>query len=335
METNVSLVERLQKEIKKNLDDLVDGNEKFALLDFPNHDNVGDAAIYVGELCYFRARGLKPSFVSDVYSHDDEKLTNAVGDGCIFMHGGGNFGDLWDWFHSFREKILERYRGRPIVQLPQTIYFRSQEGIDRTARLIERHGNYTLLVRDQRSLEFAQRWFACESRLCPDMAFSIGTVTPPKPSTGLFLNLRDDQEVSGPRDLSALQSRTDVRQSDWPPESADFQRATKYRAIVKAIFSGNLGGRAHMTELAYRERAEQRFWRGINLLGSGRQVITDRMHGHIMCRLADIDHCVLDNSYGKTSGLINSWRTCDSDRATLAPSFEEAVTILAARSRSS
>jgi hypothetical protein len=43
--------------------------------------------------------------------------------------------------------------------------------------------------------------------------------------------------------------------SDWPDEPADFQKQTKHAAILKGLMSGKIGGRARMTELAYRERA--------------------------------------------------------------------------------
>jgi pyruvyl transferase EpsO len=43
------------------------------------------------------------------------------------------------------------------------------------------------------------------------------------------------------------------------------------------------------------------------------------------------DHCVLDNSYGKTSSFIEAWGTCNSDKAELASTVDEALAILDAR----
>jgi pyruvyl transferase EpsO len=36
-------------------------------------------------------------------------------------------------------------------------------------------------------------------------------------------------------------------------------------------------------------------------------VITDRLHGHILCTLLGIPHVVLDNSYGKIQGFLESF----------------------------
>ena len=331
-ETNITIISRLQSVIANCLSDVVDPAERFALLDFPNHYNIGDSAIWLGELAYFDRRKIRPAYVTEIATYDDERMLGAIGDGRIFLHGGGNFGDIWPGYRQFREDMLTKYRGRPIIQLPQTIHFKDQANIDSTARAIEKHGNYTLLVRDQKSFAFAQRWFQCETRLCPDMAFCIGPVARPAPRHELLLNLREDQEVGAPQDLTAATSRPGTVKSDWPEESADFQRQTKHAAILKGLMSGRIGGRAKMTELAYRERAQQRFDRGVALLGSARQVITDRMHGHIMCVLLGADHCVLDNSYGKTSSFIEAWNTCNTEKAALAPTVDDALAILDARS---
>ena len=47
--------------------------------------------------------------------------------GPIFIHGGGNFGDLWAAHQEFRERVLERFPDRQIIQFPQSIHYNSQE----------------------------------------------------------------------------------------------------------------------------------------------------------------------------------------------------------------
>ena len=47
----------------------------------------------------------------------------------IFIHGGGNFGDLWPEHQQFREMILQRYPDRPVIQLPQSIHFQDKANI--------------------------------------------------------------------------------------------------------------------------------------------------------------------------------------------------------------
>lgn len=49
--------------------------------------------------------------------------------------------------------------------------------------------------------------------------------------------------------------------------------------------------------------------RGVEILGASEIVITDRLHGHILCTLMGKPHVVLDNSYGKNFNYMESWPT--------------------------
>jgi exopolysaccharide biosynthesis predicted pyruvyltransferase EpsI len=42
-------------------------------------------------------------------------------------------------------------------------------------------------------------------------------------------------------------------------------------------------------------------------LSRGRVVITDRLHGHILCLLLGLPHVLLDNSIGKLSAYFETW----------------------------
>jgi pyruvyl transferase EpsO len=47
--------------------------------------------------------------------------------------------------------------------------------------------------------------------------------------------------------------------------------------------------------------------RGLRLLSAGHVVVTERLHGHVLCLLAGIPHVVLDNSYGKVRAFVEAW----------------------------
>jgi pyruvyl transferase EpsO len=57
----------------------------------------------------------------------------------------------------------------------------------------------------------------------------------------------------------------------------------------------------------YGAAARARVLRGCGLLSSGRVVITDRLHAHILSLLLGIPHAVLDNSYGKLGRFLEAW----------------------------
>ena len=74
----------------------------------------------------------------------------------------------------------------------------------------------------------------------------------------------------------------------------------------------------------YAPVARRRLGRGSRLLSRGRVVVSDRLHGHILCLLLGIPHMVLDNSYGKVRGQFEAW-THASPLATWCDSEAEAL----------
>lgn len=302
-----SYIADMGERARRVLDPLVNSTKPFALLDFPDHPNVGDSAIYCGEMAYLRARGMMPGYVSTIDNFDPAALEEAIGDGPILLHGGGNFGDLWPWYQVFREEILARYPGRTVIQMPQTIHYGSQERIAQTAREIERHGAFVLLVRDQASHDFARAHFACEVHLCPDMAFQLGAVPRDRPSKDLLLHFRTDKEAAGNWLAGeAMRQHADVR--DWPEERSALRKRLLDLTALPGMAPAYLtkGRRAAWAHL-YERRARIRIGRGFRLLSSYRHIVTDRLHGHIMSSLLQIPHCVIDNSYGKLSQYIETW----------------------------
>ena len=222
--------------------------------------------------------------------------------GPIFIHGGGNFGDIWPHHQSFRNRLLELTRGRQLIQLPQSIHFSSPEKLDEAARLIEAHGAFTLLVRDKESFELAQRHFQCKTILCPDMAFFIGPIPrPQRAEVDVLCLLRTDIERV---EMNLGDLGSNVRVADWlegPKPELHLARAWGVAGAVAA--HGPQAARFG----AFRAAAEMRVRRGTRLLSSGRAVVTDRLHTHILSVLLSLPHAVRDNSYGKVGRFISCW----------------------------
>jgi exopolysaccharide biosynthesis predicted pyruvyltransferase EpsI len=300
-----------------------------ALLDFPGHGNVGDSAIWMGALDYFTAAlGRRPAYVCDVRHHcDNEVLEKAAPDCTIFLQGGGNFGDLWAKHHAFRESILARFRGRRVIQLPQTIHFTNANALGKTAKAIESHGNFILFVRDHRSFEIATSTFMCPVHLVPDMAFCMGARRRPVAATHpLLMLLRRDIESGRPEANRAFTPPEGAVVADWLQDDATFfWKKQLYRSLTGAaelmVRSAN---RSRYRELRYRNYANSRVNRGLNLLSSASFVITDRLHGHILCMLLGIPHIVFDNSYGKLGSFIETW-TKDCGLVQVEPSLDHAI----------
>ncbi len=323
------LITRLQANIHHVLAPYVPASGKIALLDFPDHPNVGDSAIWSGEIEYFRKmHNIRPAYVCTFQNICWETLNNSLPEGVIFLHGGGNFGDIWPAHQEFREQVLERLRNRKIVQLPQSLYFSNPEALKRAAGIINAHPDFTLLVRDRKSLAIAKQAFNCRVELCPDMAFCLGAI--PKPvriSHKLLLLLRTDKEQINVPGVVNLPSQSYM--TDWPEDDPSLKRMARKKTILKLFPRLSLGtlNRIKGRELYYRQLAKARIDTGLRLLSSAQYIITDRLHVHILSILLGIRHSTLDNSYGKLSSFIEAW-TKECDITTSKPSIALALSAL-------
>jgi pyruvyl transferase EpsO len=286
-----------------------------ALVDFPDHSNVGDSAIWLGETDWLAARGRTAGYsagLSDVRADD---LAAKVPEGPILIHGGGNFGTVWPKHEELRLHLLERFRGRPVVQLPQSIHYADPASRDRMARAIAAHGRFTLLVRDAPSLALANAHFDCDVRLCPDAALFLGRQPRGRARVDVFALMRTDHE----RAITA-RAGVGVAIADWLDEPG------RSRALIRArIKLARLGARDPQARRWTRQAllARWRLRRGLRLLSTGKAVVTDRLHAHILSLLLDIPHVVLDNSYGKVGGFVDAW-TADYRGLQRATDFQDA-----------
>jgi len=327
--------------IRQQLHEAIDVLEcppSVALLDHPNHPNVGDSLIWLGEVFYFtQTQGAQVGYMCNRRNFSPHELEKQVGsESPIFLHGGGNFGDVWPFYQKFRENIIERYPDRPIVILPQTIFFKDTDNIAPIARLFNDHGKITIFVRDNYSYEIATKHFHnCRVFKAPDMAFEMVGIPAPKllsplPKTPLYLS-RKDQEANISCDFSHL-GISDLVVEDWAAYKyyyADTPRAWtpsgwrrvaretkrqgtllpwewisrqlwKYLHSYSKVFKDSYGLNAHLKSWCLMHH-------GVYQLLKYSPVITNRLHGHITCVIFGIPHVFLPNSYYKNKGFYEAW----------------------------
>jgi len=275
------------------------------LLDFPDHTNVGDAAIFLGELAMFgRSAGRHPSYVAKVRSGIGD-LELHCPEGPVFLHGGGNFCDLWPGTHRFRLEVLKRRRNRHVIQFPQSIHFSDPALFEATARAISAHNNFHLMARDRTSFAFAQKHFDCEVELVPDAAHALEPVVR-EPGSGILTLARADKERKV-HDLRASMQEYG-RVADWPDDRHARRRVhlgliNTFKAQLASTRAAAMKARLD----AYHDRADERLSAGLAMLTNARVIVSDRLHAHILSEVCGRRHYVLDNSYGKVSSYIDTW----------------------------
>jgi len=301
-----NLISTLGKQIENELKPLLPCGARVALIHFPNHANVGDSAIWLGQRKLLKTLKLKDVYNCDYrtykQSHMSERITT---DTIILLSGGGNIGDIWSEEHGFREAIISGFPKNKIIQLPQSISFSNTSNLKRAQRIFEGHRDFTLFVRDKASLAFARDNFNCNTSLCPDMALQLGNLARPvMPTRRLVCLLRSDKESKG----FAEQAKTLLLEPcDWLNETARFEKINR---LVTGLWKP---GQEIWRRLdfcigaVYDMTAEARLFRGLRLLSAGEIVVTDRLHAHILCLLMNIPHILLDNSYGKVKHFVEAW----------------------------
>lgn len=291
-----------------------------ALALYPDHWNVGDSAIWSGTRRLLDGLGIEVAYGCDAWSYDPTDLRRELPDGPILLLGGGNFGDVYPYEHALRCRILADFPERRIIQLSQSIAFRTPEAIEGMADLLARQRDFRLLVRDAASLQFAvERFPGVNARLCLDAALAVDPPcfepSPDRPVLALWRRDSESCEALPPLPDGWLARDWIVPGGILPAEEAAelAPSAWKFKQWVgMPPFGGDECPRRR--RMAWRhlpshwdELADERTRRGFRILSQGRVVITNRLHAHLLCLLAGIPHVVCDVTNGKIFGYRDTW----------------------------
>lgn len=304
-----------------------------ALIGFPNHGNVGDSAIWLGQLRLLEEFGLyPPEYTASADSYSAGELRRHTSpDTLIVLSGGGNLGDLWPTEQRLREAVVEQFPDRSILQLPQSVWFEDANARSRAKRILGDHPDFTLFVRDRDSQTRARKGLSLDPQLAPDAAFALGPLaggTPREPRIDVLCLLRMDKEAersTGEREISdscrftAKMKNVVVERSDWRRDEKDLAGR-----LLRQIHPHLAAWTDPWKRRVERELALRRLRYGLGLLQAARLVISDRLHGHILSVLAGVPHALVDNSYGKISSYYQTW-TQNVENARFHCDMEEAM----------
>jgi exopolysaccharide biosynthesis predicted pyruvyltransferase EpsI len=309
-------VERIRGRLLGELQPIFAGVTEWDLADFPHHFNCGDHVIWLGCLEIAEEFGIRVCSTTSSQTYRPDRL-NA--NGPIVINGGGNLGGLYPHHDDLRLRILTDFPNRPIVQMPQSIELTNADALERLKRAIGLHRDFTLLVRDHRSLAIARREFDCRTELVPDAAFALGNLARRQPREEVVLQARQDNEAAGEQ----ISGHPTV---DWN-KAAIFSLRNLGRSAVSV--TDKLPFPVLASAVANRFARQNLDW-AIQTLSRGRFVVTDRLHGHVVATLCGIEHVVVNDRYGKVRALWEAW-TQDAPMATFAPTWRAAESALADR----
>jgi len=327
---------KLRRQLQRVLDRHIPRGTRVALIGFPHQGDVGDYAVWLGELEYLRQRGARIRYLCDGAGYDRTSLEQDLGNGTILLSGGGNFGDLWPGQHELRLRVIRDFPHRRIIQLPQSIQFKRADCLEETRHVLECHPRLTLLVRDRESRAFAIRKFNVELNLCPDMSFQLELIPPE-------LGRRDDQililtDTAADRIQDALENASsisprapEVRIEAWDTDSSPTEIADSMgtrRALCSRFWPTVL--RAGRLRSITQQIAMQRLQAGIEQLCSSRFVVTDQLNAHILCLLLNQPHVIVENGLDQLMSFHDTW-TSNVPRTMISASWKEALELACLR----
>lgn len=309
----------LKKKIFNILENIIDRD--YVLLDLPNHRNIGDQLIYIGQLDFLKKLPfnclLRSSLTFFNYSPNKD---------MIILHGGGNFGDLYDIHQNYRENIIIQYPNNKILIFPQSLHFNNESKMIKSLSIYNHHDNLTVCARDKFTYDILIKY--CPNNnilLVPDMAFcSSYRINKEKENDKILYLKRKDGELKNSNDFNF---DFPVDELDWP---------TYNDSIVELLHRkfNNLDNR--ISKIVFRLirkssvfgifclRDENKYADlGVDFLSKYKFVITTRLHGHILSILLGVPSIIIDNSYGKNKRFYFSWLQ-DEPLSYFANSEEEA-----------
>jgi exopolysaccharide biosynthesis predicted pyruvyltransferase EpsI len=296
-------VEHMRAAATERLRPLFSGVSAVHLADFPDYANVGDSAIALGLIRFFREEGIELYAVDSAVTIDFEnalEMSHRQPGRAIVITGGGNLGDLYPRHQMHRVELLRRADTRTtLVQAPQSAHYRDADEVALFAHALSTsHADVRIGARDTET----QEMFPPDGRiaLVPDSAHILGTLSAPKPRTRVVRLLRRDLERDPNR--VTIHSTTSL---DWRNDPARI--ALQVRAAARVRSQPGLRGLVVPGPRRSESIAHTRVAAGLVLLAQGEIVITDRLHALILALHIGRRVVYIDNATQKLSRYAQLW----------------------------
>ena len=260
-----------------------------------DYNNVGDMLIREAQQSFLlkNSNGKEVIVVSfaDSMKYLKNIYRNATPKTMIVLTGGGDTDDRYTSMERYRNRIIKKLakNGSRIIGFPQTIdYSNTKRGEfykRKTQKAYSSNKNFVFFAREKISYEIAKRIFPNNSvELAPDIVLSYSISDDKKQKrSGIGTLLRHDEE----KKMDA------VFQSDLLSELA-----TKYGPIEENDMTIT-GFSSEKTEQMIREK--------VNFVRKKKVIITDRLHGMILCYVTNTPCIVFSNTNHKISETYKNW----------------------------
>ena len=268
----------------------------YVLLGVPNHMNLGDSLIWQAEKDLFKNIPYK-NIATYFWGVPSGKINVPKGSTIIFT-GGGSWDDIWNTI-NYIEAIISAFNDYKIFFMPNSVWYNNKERVKKTIGILSKHtGEIILCSREQQSYDFATKEFPmAKNYLVPDVVLGWDAQSYMKEHSialkasnkTLFLSRNDKEKISIKQEIKA------DKISDWPTFN------------VPSYVNKNVSCKEWESKILPKLIRES-----IEFLVGYEIVYSDRMHGAILSWLLGKQTVLINNSYGKSKSLYDTWlKECD------------------------
>ena len=311
-------IDDLRDKATEALDRLHRDITEIVCTDFPDHHNVGDAAIGLGQLAFWRSAGIRVR-----ETHSWLTIDRGVYDSStpVAITGGGNLGGLYAAHADHRYTLAQELStGTPLIQEPQSIHFVSAVDRDQFDRLLARRPGFRLAVRDTTSLDLV-RDLVPDVILSPDCVHVLGAIEAPAPVSEHVYLLRRDDESRLPTGHPA--DAVDWHQYTFPERVA--------RRVARVVSEGSILRTSTRATARWEADARRRVARGVTLLSRGETIVTDRLHAMLLGLQMGRRVIAIDNANGKLTSYARTWLLDTDAPLEFADDLEQAAAMVGGR----
>ncbi|RKE77099.1 hypothetical protein EGI15_05715 [Chryseobacterium cucumeris] len=268
-------------------------SKRLFLFQTPTHTNIGDHAIAEGQLKFFQ-ENLPGHHIFEInqsqMKYFIEKYRNNIKpDDLIFVHGGGNFGNEYMREENLRRMVIQNFPENKIILFPQTIYYSNDQigesELKRTQDIFGKHKNLILTAREEKSFELMQKYFPKNKIiLTPDIV------------------LYTEYSFENEREYALEVIRND-QESILTADDKD-----KITQILKGRFDKIINSDMHcdkITDLDIKSVRKKILTNKLLQFSKAKIVVTDRLHGMVLCIITGTPCVVFSNYNQKVIGTYN------------------------------
>jgi exopolysaccharide biosynthesis predicted pyruvyltransferase EpsI len=289
--------------IRECLDRHIPDGQPVALLQFPWDFNVGNHMMWVAAAEYLRRRNAPIAYAAHGGNFDVQAMIRAVGDGAILFSAGVTVSRLWPRHAEVKRVVAKACPNNRLVSLPSTMLFVDDDDRREASTIFGNHRKAVLLARDPVSGESAREVFPGNVQV--ETVHDSSLLLPPQPRRAEPLNdviwlARDDHERAG------SSAPSDVEVFDWAHHDPTgtrilfpgriFSRARKVAPMLGSIANNQIAA-------SYERFARYVLANGNRRLDTGKVLVTDRMHPHILCALRSQHSVLLPDRFGKNRAV--------------------------------